>query len=477
MKRVALQICAAMFLTVAARANTALPIVSQASLEACLYNNIVILQNSPVTGTFTLNGVSGTGSFQSQVAGFSPNPPNSTLTAYHYTMDVSAMSHAGNHCVRLIMHFGTPDGCNGPAVGGSAGQFQSATLSQYGDVTFLFAGGCLNPGQPAVSFEMLSSANSYQTNLVTIIDDYTDLASGQTNETVLNVPALLPAVPPNFPPWVYAPQPPRFPNPFFQGYFGTNQYLPPTNGFGAYDFQVQLFDAPSNGLAVTPVFTVPVQVNNGLFNMALPFDAVAMCDGSARWLSIAVRPTGGSGGFTQLSPLLPLTPAPQAIYAFSAGTVAAIAPNQAVTSLNNITGNLNLVPGNGINITYSGPTITISAQSGAPSDKNIKTDFAPVSSENILTKLSGLPISSWRYTNEAPGIRHVGPMAQDFRSTFGLGHDDKLIEYVDEQGVALTAIQALNQKVQEQRAELKQKQTEIDALKERLDKVEQLLKR
>src|SRR5213079_205774 len=100
MKRVALQICVIMFLSLAARADTALPIVSQPSLEACLYNNIVILPNSPVVGTFTLNGVSGTGSFQSQVAGFSPNPPYSTVTAYHYTLDLSAMPHAGNHCVK-----------------------------------------------------------------------------------------------------------------------------------------------------------------------------------------------------------------------------------------------------------------------------------------------------------------------------------------------------------------------------------------
>src|SRR5262249_24529273 len=40
-------------------------------------------------------------------------------------------------------------------------------------------------------------------------------------------------------------------------------------------------------------------------------------------------------------------------------------------------------------------------------------------------------------------IRHMGPMAQDFRAAFGLGEDDTTISVVDEQGVALAAIQGL----------------------------------
>ncbi len=45
------------------------------------------------------------------------------------------------------------------------------------------------------------------------------------------------------------------------------------------------------------------------------------------------------------------------------------------------------------------------------------------------------------------GTRHAGPMAQDFETTFGLnGGDDKHISVVDENGVALAAIQSLNQK-------------------------------
>jgi predicted RNase H-like nuclease (RuvC/YqgF family) len=59
-------------------------------------------------------------------------------------------------------------------------------------------------------------------------------------------------------------------------------------------------------------------------------------------------------------------------------------------------------------------------------------------------------------------------MAQDFHAAFGLGEDDKHITTVDEEGVALAAIQGLNQK-------LKEKDGEIQELKQRLEKLEQLM--
>ena len=57
----------------------------------------------------------------------------------------------------------------------------------------------------------------------------------------------------------------------------------------------------------------------------------------------------------------------------------------------------------------------------------------------------------------------MGPVAQDFRAAFGLGADDVSIATVDESGVALAAIQGLNQKVEAENAALKQ---EVAALKE-----------
>ena len=64
------------------------------------------------------------------------------------------------------------------------------------------------------------------------------------------------------------------------------------------------------------------------------------------------------------------------------------------------------------------------------SDINSKQNIEPVSGQNILEKLTNLEISEWSY-KDAPGDRHVGPMAQDFYAAFGLGHTDKGIATLD----------------------------------------------
>jgi len=109
------------------------------------------------------------------------------------------------------------------------------------------------------------------------------------------------------------------------------------------------------------------------------------------------------------------------------------------------------------------------------SDRNIKQDFAAVDPREVLEKVAAMDVRSWSYTND-PACRHLGPVAQDFHAAFGLnGDDDKHITTVDADGVALAAIQGLNQKVEEQRAELQQKGTEITELKHRLERLESLI--
>jgi hypothetical protein len=103
------------------------------------------------------------------------------------------------------------------------------------------------------------------------------------------------------------------------------------------------------------------------------------------------------------------------------------------------------------------------------SDRNLKEAFEPVDAQAILAKVAALPLSRWNYTN-APGARHLGPMAQNFQAAFGLGADDKSIATVDADGVALAAIQGLNQKLEEARQE-------NTTLRQRLEKLERLLQR
>ena len=104
------------------------------------------------------------------------------------------------------------------------------------------------------------------------------------------------------------------------------------------------------------------------------------------------------------------------------------------------------------------------AQSYNPlSDRNAKENIAAIDPAEMLQKVVALPISKWNFrTDEA--VSHVGPMAQDFHAAFGLGTDDKHIATVDADGVALAAIQGLNEKVEsgKQKAESRMERLEAE---------------
>jgi hypothetical protein len=99
------------------------------------------------------------------------------------------------------------------------------------------------------------------------------------------------------------------------------------------------------------------------------------------------------------------------------------------------------------------------------SDRSLKKGIAPVDTREALARLLTIPIQTWSYADQKRAIRHMGPMAQDFAAAYGLGVDDKTINPVDANGVALAAIQGLYEVVQE-------KEREIEALKDRLSKLE-----
>ena len=100
-----------------------------------------------------------------------------------------------------------------------------------------------------------------------------------------------------------------------------------------------------------------------------------------------------------------------------------------------------------------------------PSDRNLKENFVPISAREVLAKVVALPISHWNFIGDS-STPHVGPMAQDFHAAFGLGTDDRHIATVDADGVALAAIQGLNEKLSEQAAVLKNKDAEIQELRQ-----------
>ena len=110
----------------------------------------------------------------------------------------------------------------------------------------------------------------------------------------------------------------------------------------------------------------------------------------------------------------------------------------------------------------------------ATSDRDAKENSAPVDGRSTLDKVLSLPIMEWSF-KQLPGARHLGPTAQDFHDAFNLGADDKHIATVDADGVALAAIQGLNQKVEELKAELKSRDERNAELQRRLEALEQKL--
>ena len=107
------------------------------------------------------------------------------------------------------------------------------------------------------------------------------------------------------------------------------------------------------------------------------------------------------------------------------------------------------------------------------SDRNAKKNFSSIDPQNVLEKVAALPITRWNYKQDSSSIAHVGPMAQDFHAAFGLnGGDDKHISVVDAQGVALAAIQGLNQKLEAEKAENTKLRSSLTDLEKRLAALE-----
>ena len=113
-----------------------------------------------------------------------------------------------------------------------------------------------------------------------------------------------------------------------------------------------------------------------------------------------------------------------------------------------------------------------------PSDRNLKENIESVDADQILEKVLKLPISTWNFIADETDRKQIGPMAQDFHAAFGLGDDDKNISLGDKDGVALAAIQGLNQKLIAKEKELQAKDAQFAAaLQEKDDLIAELAER
>jgi len=124
-------------------------------------------------------------------------------------------------------------------------------------------------------------------------------------------------------------------------------------------------------------------------------------------------------------------------------------------------------------LTAAGNLTTLGTVNGV-SDKNMKEEFQVVDPREVLATVAELPITTWKYKNDEEGIRHMGPMAQDFYAAFGLGMDNRHIAFADLDGVNLAAIKGLHEMFNET---VSQKNAEIDDLKQRLAKLEAIVQK
>jgi hypothetical protein len=119
--------------------------------------------------------------------------------------------------------------------------------------------------------------------------------------------------------------------------------------------------------------------------------------------------------------------------------------------------------------------VTLAAGGGSwssISDVNVKANFTSVDGQDVLASLAEVPITTWNYKAQDASIRHMGPMAQDFYTAFGLGESDTAITTVDVDGVALAAVQGLYELSQEQAGRIQSLEEENASLRQRLDNLE-----
>jgi hypothetical protein len=102
------------------------------------------------------------------------------------------------------------------------------------------------------------------------------------------------------------------------------------------------------------------------------------------------------------------------------------------------------------------------------SDRNRKQDFGAVDGEQVLDRIRGLPVSTWRYRDEVtvdPSITHMGPMAQDWNAAFHFTADDKTINMSDLDGVNLAGVQALEARTREQAGRIRSLEAQVAELR------------
>jgi hypothetical protein len=108
------------------------------------------------------------------------------------------------------------------------------------------------------------------------------------------------------------------------------------------------------------------------------------------------------------------------------------------------------------------------------SARSEKTDVECVDPQTALDGVASLDIRTWELDHQAEG-RHMGPMAGEFRETFGLGSDEESIASVDADGVLFAAVQALEEELDDREARLDEQRSQIEDLEAEAERKDDLI--
>ena len=126
-------------------------------------------------------------------------------------------------------------------------------------------------------------------------------------------------------------------------------------------------------------------------------------------------------------------------------------------------------PGAGGNV---GCDLTVAVPSWTcASSRTLKENFLAVDGEDVLSRIRGVPVTTWSMIGADRSIRHLGPVAEDFWAAFGLGLGETTIGLGDIDGVNFAAVQALEART----AELRRSQEELAAKAARVEALEAAL--
>jgi hypothetical protein len=106
------------------------------------------------------------------------------------------------------------------------------------------------------------------------------------------------------------------------------------------------------------------------------------------------------------------------------------------------------------------------------SSRTSKTGFVALAGDEVLARLSSLPIWTWNYLTADSGDRHIGPVAEDFYAAFGFGRSERSLAPGDVAGVALAATKALQIEVAQRDQRISELEARLARLEAALEQVE-----